>query len=328
MNNRLHTITTIIALTLTGIVSQKTADAQSLDFGDGKLKVEAGINIGPSFFLGDLGGNRGTGTRFVKDVNLPLTKLMVGAFVAVHPNEWLGIRAAIQYGKLEGKDAVIDTKGRPELYRKQRNLDFRTNLFEAYVAAEIYPLSLIFGEESGYQPRLLPYGVIGVGMYHYNPQGSLTDVNGNKSWYYLKPLHLEGQGFDEYPDRKEYNLNQINIPMGVGVKYLVSEKVNISFEVLLRKSFNDYVDDVSTTYIDPALFDKYLSPQDALIARQIADKVDPIVNTNLTRNSPGVQRGNPNQNDSWFTTFIKLGINLGATHDKSQIKRLRCPVRF
>lgn len=328
MNNRLHTIITIIALTLTGIVSQKSTNAQSRGFGDGKLKVEAGINIGPSFFLGDLGGNKGTGTRFVKDVNLSLTKVTIGAFITVHPNEWLGIRTAVQYGKLEGKDAIIDTKGRPELYRKQRNLDFRTNLFEAYVAAEVYPLSLIFGEESGYQPRLLPYGVIGVGMYHYNPQGSLTDVNGNKSWYYLKPLHLEGQGFDEYPDRKEYDLTQINIPMGVGVKYLVSEKVNISFEILLRKSFNDYVDDVSTTYIDPALFDKYLSPQDALIARQISDKVNPIVNTNLTRNTPGVQRGNPNQNDSWFTTFIKLGINLGASSDRSQIKRLRCPARF
>lgn len=327
MNNRLHSVMAIFGLTLMGLIAQLSATAQSIIFGNDKRRIEVGINVGPSFFLGDLGGNRGTGQRFIKDVNLSMTKIMKGAFVTVYPNEWLGIRGAIQYGKLEGNDAVIDTKGRQELYRKQRNLDFRTNLLEGYVAAEVFPLSLIF-KNTGYDPRVLPYGVIGVGMYHYNPQGSLTDGNGVKTWYDLKPLHLEGQGFDEYPDRKEYDLTQINIPMGVGVKYLINEKVNISFELLLRKSFNDYVDDVSTTYIDPALYDKYLSPQDALIARQISDKVDPIVNPAMTRYAPGEKRGNPNQNDSWFTTFIKFGVKLGSNENKNQLNRMRCPVRF
>lgn len=326
MNNRLLTMATVIAMTITGMLSQLSTNAQSLIFGN-KVKIEAGINVGPSFFLGDLGGNQGTGKRFIKDVNLSLTKVMVGAFVTVYPNEWLGVRTAVQMGHLEGNDDIIDTKGRDELYRKQRNLDFRTKLFEAYVAAEVYPLTMIFGSDE-YQPRLMPYGVIGVGMYKYNPQGSITDGNGNKTWYDLKPLHLEGQGFDEYPDRKEYDLTQINIPMGAGVKYLLTEKVTISFELLLRKSFNDYVDDVSTTYIDPNLYDKYLSPQNALLARQLADKVNPIVTPNLTRNKPGEQRGNPNQNDSWFTTFVKFGVKLGHNENKSQINRLRCPVRF
>lgn len=305
-----------------------TAKAQSLFFGDQKTGVEIGLNIGPNFFLGDLGGNRGEGTRFIKDVNLGLTKISKGAFLTVYPKEWLGLRVAAQFGKLEAKDKIIDTKGRPELFRKQRNLDFRTNLFEAYFAFEVFPLELFLNSFDDYNPRLMPYGVIGVGMYHYNPQGSLTDANGVKRWYYLKPLRIEGQGMEEYPDRKEYALTQVNIPIGVGAKYWLSEKASLSFEILLRKSFNDYVDDVSTTYIDPDLYDKYLIPENAAIARAISDKAISIVTPNLTRFVPNEQRGNPNQNDSWFTTFIKFGWRLTAAPNRDQMKKLRCPALF
>ena len=163
-----------------------------------------------------------------------------------------------------------------------------------------------------YKPRLRPYGVIGIGVFHFNPQGSLTDANGNKTWYDLKPLHTEGEGFAEYPKRKNYSLTQVNIPMGIGAKYFISDRVNVSLEVLHRKTFTDYVDDVSTEYIDPDLFDKYLSPQNAAIARQIHDKVVGIVTPSVTRYAPGVQRGNPNQNDAYFTIFLKFGVRLGA----------------
>ncbi len=306
--------------------------SQSIIFGNEKTKVEAGINIGPSFFLGDLGGNRGKGTRFVKDLNFSYTQVMTGLFLTVYPNEWLGIRAAAQIGKIEAEDRIIKTKGEDELYRKQRNLDFRSRISEAYVAAEVFPLMLLNKDNPDFKPRLRPYGVLGIGYFHFNPQGSLTDANGNKTWHYLRPLHTEGQGFPEYPDRKEYSLNQINIPMGVGFKYFISEKVNVSFEILLRKSFTDYIDDVSTEYIDPNLFDKYLKPADAVIARRISDKVFAIVNPGLSRNSPGTQRGNPKQNDSYFTTFLKFGIRLGPVYessfDRNAMSRMRCPARF
>lgn len=315
-----------LAIILTLFLSV-TANSQSLFFGDQRTGVEVGLNIGPSFFLGDLGGNRGEGTRFIKDVNLGLTKLTYGAFVTVYPTDLFGIRIAAQFGKLEGNDDKINSTGHAELYRKQRNLDFRTNLFEAYAAAEIYPLQF-FKDVFGDNPRLNPYGVIGVGVYKYNPQGSLTDANGNKTWYDLRPLRIEGQGMAEYPDRREYNLTQLNIPMGVGVKYWLTDKVNIGTEILWRKSFNDYVDDVSTTYIDPNLYSNYLTPANAAIARAISDKMYGIVNPNLTRFSPGDQRGNPNQNDSWFNVFLKFGWRITPSPYKSEMRKMRCPVRF
>ncbi len=333
MKKRLHAlwVACFISITLVFLFSSKSF-SQSLIIGNEKTRFEAGINIGPSFFLGDLGGNRGKGTRFIKDLNFSYTQIMTGVFAAYYPNEWLGIRGAAQIGKLEAQDDIINTKGVDELWRKQRNLDFRTNIQETYIAAEIFPLMLLHKNNEKYKPRLRPYVVFGVGVFHYNSQGSLTDANGNKTWYYLRPLHTEGQGFPEYPDRKEYSLTQINIPMGCGLKYYISDRVNISLEILLRKSFTDYIDDVSTTYIDPNLFDKYLSPQDAAIARKISDKVFGIVTPSVTRYAPGTQRGNPNQNDSYFTTFLKFGVRLGSIYEsrysRNVADHMRCPHRF
>jgi hypothetical protein len=68
--------------------------SQSISAANGK--IELGLNIGPSFFLGDLGGNRGKGKTFVKDVNFPLTKLMKGLYVNIYPAEWIGFRLACQ----------------------------------------------------------------------------------------------------------------------------------------------------------------------------------------------------------------------------------------
>jgi hypothetical protein len=318
-------------MTLSCLTSAKSF-SQSLTLGTEKTKLEVGINVGPSFFLGDLGGHRGKGTTFIKDVNLSLTKVMKGVFVTFYPNEWLGVRAAAEIGKLEGQDKLINTKGEDELYRKQRNLDFKSNISEAYVAAEIFPLMLLNKNYEEFKPRLRPYGVLGIGVFRFKPQGSLTNANGSKTWYDLQPLHSEGQGFAEYPQRKDYALTQVNIPMGLGVKYFLSDRINLSFEVLHRKTFTDYIDDVSTEYIDPVYFDKYLTPQNAAIARQVSDKVFAIVNPGLLRNESGVQRGNPNQNDAYFTFFMKFAVRIGAIsesiYSRNVASHMKCPARF
>ena len=131
MKKRLHTVFkhTCCTLVLSFLFSVNSF-SQSLIFQTGNVIWEAGINVGPSFFLGDLGGNAGKGTRFIKDVNLQFTNIMKGGFIAAYPTDWLGFRLAIQSGTLEADDAAVNTKGVDELWRKQRNLDFRTNISE------------------------------------------------------------------------------------------------------------------------------------------------------------------------------------------------------
>jgi len=289
--------------------------SQSLTTGNGK--VEIGLGLGPMFFLGDLGGARGIGKTFIKDIDYPLTKLCKGVFINISPQEWIGFRLAANIGVLEGDDKYAPNKGGDEVYRLERNLSFKTNLAEVYGAVEFYP-SVFLEQYDELKGKLRPYGIVGVGIYHFNPMAQ--DNAGN--WVALQPLHTEGQGFPEYPDRKNYKLTQVEIPIGFGFKYYVKENMFIGLEVLHRKLFTDYVDDVSTNYIDPALFDKYLTPDKAALAKEmnyrgtyswVSRPADVI----------GTQRGDPKQNDAYFSTIIRLGWRLN--NNPSSLKQLRCP---
>ncbi len=304
--------------------------SQALLFGE-KVKWEVGFNFGPSFFLGDLGGNSGKGTNDVKDINFEFTKLMKGAFITMYPKNWVGLRLAADFTYLEGDDAVINTMGINELWRKQRNLDFKTTVIEGYLALEIFP-TMLFNRNSDYEPRLRPYGLAGIGVFHFNPQGSLTDAAGNKTWYYLQPLRIEGQGMPEYPYSKPYKLTQINIPYGGGLKYFVSDRINASMEILYRKTFTDYIDDVSTKYIDPNNYAKYLSAQEASLAYKLSDKTDPIIFPGMTRYPAGSQRGDTKDGDTYFSVVLKLGVRLGPIYESSFARRAarqtRCPAVY
>lgn len=305
-----------------------TTFAQHLMLGNGKVKIEAGLNFGPTFFLGDLGGNTGKGSRGLKDINLELTKMMKGAFISVYPADWIGLRVAAQITYVSGEDYTINTNEIHESWRKQRNLDFKSTMYEAYTAIELYP-TMMFNKYDDYDPRLKPYGFFGIGVFRFNPKGSILNSNGSRTWYELHPLKTEGQGMAEYPNSKPYSLTQINIPMGGGLKYQLSERVSLAAELLYRKTFTDYIDDVSTNYIDPKYFDQYLPAADALIARKVSDKVIGIVTPSVTRYAPGTQRGNVNQKDAYFSTVVKLGVRLGdiygSASDRNAARQTRCP---
>jgi hypothetical protein len=280
-----------------------------------------GVGLGPLFFLGDLGGAKGIGRTFIKDVDYPLTKLSKGIFVGVTPNEWIGFRVALNTGVLEGDDKQAPNKGGDEVTRLQRNLNFTTRIWEAYGAVEFYP-TVFLEQYEDLKGKLRPYGIVGVGVYHFNPK--TQDKNGN--WVALQPLHTEGQGFPEYPDRKPYKLTQMEIPIGFGFKYYLKENMFIGLEVLHRKLFTDYVDDVSTNYIDPILFNKYLSPANAALARQLNYRGTYSWATTRPSSIVGEKRGDPKQNDAYFSTILRLGWRLREMSGAE--RQLRCPLYY
>jgi hypothetical protein len=292
---------------------------------EARNNTEAGVTIGPMVFLGDLGGHAGKGTTFIKDYNMNTTKLAFGGYFAAFPTQWLGFRFSLNFGSLEGSDQTIKPKGGDEETRLARNLDFQSKIIEGTAMAEIYPTVFLEEDPDDVTARLRPYGVIGLGLFHFNPQGSYHDPNtGDTYWVNLQQLHTEGEGFAEYPDRKPYKLTQLNIPIGVGVKYFLSENLNISFEIVHRKTFTDYIDDVSTKYIDPSLFYKYLSPTLAPVAAAMSNKAAQGYNT------PGygvkARRGDPTQNDAYFTAQFKLGIRIGGRTSDRWRNSTHCPL--
>lgn len=296
-----------------------TSRSQSISSGNGKF--ELGLGIGPMFFLGDLGGTAGVGKTFVKDLNLPLTKLSKGFYMNFYPAEWVGIRLAGNLGYVEGDDAQAPAKGGDEEDRKYRNLSFKSNINEAYAAVEFYP-TVFFEKYDGLQHKLRPYVIGGAGMFHFNPK--TKDDNGK--WVEVAPLHLEGQGFAEYPDSKPYKLIQKNLLIGFGFKYYLKENLYVGFEVLHRKLFTDYVDDVSHNYyIDPIYFDKYLTPANAVVARRLYYR-GTYTFPSTRPYQDFAERGDPKQNDAYFSSILRFGWRLGKVDARS--KQLKCPVFY
>lgn len=298
---------------------------QSFSVANGKLEIGAGI--GPMFFLGDLGGSYGRGKTFVKDIDFPLTKLNKGLYINVYPTEWLGFRLAGNLSYLQGDDAQAPNKGGAERFRNQRNLKFKSNLQEAYAAIELYP-TVFFEQYDGLAHKIRPYVVGGAGIFHFNPKGEFTNPDGTTEWVDLQPLKLEGQGMSQYPNRKPYSLTQMNLLMGGGIKYYLNDKLYVGFEILHRKTFTDYIDDVSTEYIDPRYFDQYLAPAQAAQARQLMYREN-ILNPATSRQYINSQRGDPKQNDAYFSSILRFGWRLGGdAMSKLTKKQLKCPVYY
>ena len=141
------------------------------------------------------------------------------------------------YGKVGASDAYSD---KPEV--RARNLSFQSRIYEGNLLLEYNLFDLN-------QQKWTPYAFIGGALYHFNPFA--YDSLGHK--LYLRQLSTEGEGLSQYPDRKPYSLFQIAIPFGGGIKLRVTDNVVIAYEIGLRKLFTDYLDDVSTTYVDQAV---------------------------------------------------------------------------
>jgi hypothetical protein len=317
-----RTLITVFLLSLSLL-----SNSQSISFADGKY--ELGLGLGPSFFLGDLGGARGIGKPFVADLDFPLTKFAKGLYVNYYPSEWLGFRLAFNQSFIEGSDDEVNLSGGREFSRWRRNLYFQSKLSEAYFGIELYP-TVFLEQYDDLKGKFRPYGITGIGFFHFNPKGYYyPDPNNlnSRQLVELKPLRLEGQGMSQYPDREEYKLTQLEIPMGGGFKYYIKENMYIGLEVLHRKTFTDYIDDVSTKYIDPINFSQYLDPADVPVAYQLHNR-EPF--RNITRPTIGRQRGDPKEMDSFFSTIIRFGWRLNGNNSPNRraLRQLRCPLYF
>lgn len=217
------------------------------------------------------------------------------------------IRAGLTYGKIKGDD--LTNTG-----YDFRNLSFQTKVGEASLALQ-YDLFLL--DE---QHRFTPFVFAGIGAFHFNPYTTYDSLK-----VYLQPLGTEGQGLSAYPDKKVYALTQAAIPFGIGVKYKLSERIQIGIEFCSRLLFTDYLDDVSGTYADENELFKGRG-QLAVNVSYRGDEIDP------SRPYPsGETRGNAKQNDNYYTTSLSLiyvfpeSLFSGGSNGGKRGKAVNCP---
>ena len=258
--------------------------------------AEIGIMGGGMNYIGDLNNERLDGK-----VNLAGSLLFRYDF----HSRW-AVQIEALYGNIEG--------GNPDIL-PDRNLSFQSNILEASITLQFNFLPYQTG---AFSQRFTPYMFWGLGVFSFNPKTQYTDAHGETQWYELQPLCTEGQGLDLYPDREPYDLIQVSMPFGLGLKYRAFKYVTFGLEYGFRKTWTDYLDDVSTTYVDPDL----LTANTDEMAAILADRTGEV--RSGYKNPIGAQRGDDSLDD-WYTFFgfnitVKLSFfsNLFGKHNKCE----------
>lgn len=204
-------------------------------------------------------------------------------------NRWFALRGGMNIGKIE----AADKWNRDDL--KSRNLSFTTSVKEVHLALEVSVLDFSTS-------RFTPYFYGGVALFHFNPW--TYDKYGTKT--YLKPLSTEGQGLPQFRDRKPYNLTQLALSFGGGAKFKVTDGFSIGIELNQRKSFTDYIDDVSSSYVDGAI----LQQEKGNKAVELAYRADEIPGGRTIFPDHGDQRGTPSEMDWYYFLGLTMEMKL------------------
>lgn len=281
------------------VVTGLSSDAQYYYYDDnyyaGTFVAEAGIAGGLMNCLTDLGGRKGIGGPMWKDLDWRTNRPCASAYLLLHYKDAIGLRLEYCHGAVTAFDSLLKRSDPSLAGRYGRNLHFQSRIREWQLAFEIHPLLF-----SGSRARWSPCLVAGLAYYSFNPMAFL-----HGRWHELNPLRLEGQGFHEYPGLMPYRLKQFNIPVGIGLRYEIGPLLYGRLEIVHRMLFTDHLDDVSGNYIDPALFNKYLLPDQAAVAR--------LLHARQRELQPGyaapigAPRGNAANNDSYLSIQLKLG---------------------
>jgi hypothetical protein len=222
------------------------------------------------------------------------SKAAFGVTATFPVSQRFSIRTGLTLGKIAGADSLSD---KPELIA--RNLSFQSKITEFSVLAQYD----IFNIDD---TRWTPYVFGGLALFHFNP----FTYDSTQTKVYLQPLSTEGQGLQGYPE-KPYTLTQLSLPFGAGIKYAISDRVQIGLEVGLRKTFTDYLDDVSGGYADPA----------DLLAGKGQQSVDLSYRGDEIGNpaypTKGFTRGNPKAKDYYYFSGLHLSFALGGGEGKS-----------
>jgi hypothetical protein len=239
-------------------------------FGMESLRAQAfygGVLTGGTNYQGDL-QDKGFNSRDIR--------VFGGASVHYETKRFLSFTADLTIGHLSGRD---------RFQNKSRNLSFNTSLYELgfYGRANLLNLRRL---------PIVPYVATGFTVFHVNPY--TTDASGSRVELY--PLRLEGQGLNAYQERKMQRKVNIAVPISGGLEFMVTERLRVDMEVTLRKTFTDYIDDVSHNYPDYDLLLNYTGPK----AVELSYRGDELPDGSPLFPS-GLQRGGPNSD--WYNSF-------------------------
>jgi hypothetical protein len=233
--------------------------------------AEIGTYIGTSTYVGDLSEQKFNGNFHA----------MLGILARYNFNPNFSAKASLTKGTIASDDA--DSKFQDV---RMRNLNFRSDILELAVMGEWNLIPFAIREEKAASPYLF----LGLAGYYFNPQAQWKG-----EWINLHGMHTENQ---------DYNRFQVAVPFGLGFKFNMSYKVNFGLEFGARRTFTDYLDDVSRKYPDVVA----LSQHDP-IAGMLSYRT-PEITGMYNENPIGQLRGDPANDDWYFFIGGTITVNL------------------
>lgn len=254
-----------------------SVNAQS-SFGESK---EIGYQLGTSYFIGDINPDSPLGCRY---------HIAHGGYYRHNVNSRVGLRFQIIQGTVEAWDEDSDN-----LWSQNRNLHFRNTIMEYSLSGEINYIDHVLGN-----PKHRITGFLTAGLAYFSHDPEAMDSFGN--WHPLQPLGTEGQGWIDGVDN--YKLGGLALPFGMGFKVNIGTVMSFQMEWGMRKTWTDYLDDVSTSYVDINALRQVKGDLSAEFADRIIDL------PNGTDSSEGMQRGDPGRNDKYGFVLASVSFRV------------------
>lgn len=208
-------------------------------FGQAQYRWDFGGGVGVSNYLGDIGGKDKTRRDFVYDMKVQKTRNTETFFARYKFRPAISFKTSLTHVTIEGDDKLSTNPA-----RNQRNLSFKNNMFELTETVEyyFYKSSNVSGRPglrgSRKKVDFRSYLFVGAGLLYSNPKAEL-----NGSMVALQPLQTEGVKYSRFVPI---------VPVGLGLSYTINRNHRIGMEFGWRWTFSDYLDDISTVYVDPA----------------------------------------------------------------------------
>jgi len=247
-------------------------------------RSEIGVFLGGSYYVGDLNPSK----HFLK------TKFAGGLVYRYNITPRWALKVNALLGGLEASDAVSKAN-------VERNLSFKSYIFEFSPQIEFNFLQYITGDKKHF---ISPYIFVGVSLFNFNPKAELDGT-----WYPLQSLGTEGQGTTIPDTKKPYDLTTVAIPFGLGLKISPHKSISLGLEWGIRKTFTDYIDDVSTVYVlDPTT----LEAENGAVAYSLADRSL----TGTPNDHKGLARGNSKTKDWYVFTGVTVAFRIKPKHQR------------
>lgn len=233
------------------------------------------VKLGACFYQGDLSP---------RDDIFSASQACAGLAIGLqyYKTKYWSIYGDLLIGGLKGDDLFAS-----DYERRKRNLHFKTRLIEFGVGTK-YSINhfLSYLNQLGVNVEVL----LGLNVFHFNPKAQL-----NGHWVYLRPLGTEGQGWLN-GENDLYSNYGLSISSGFSVDFEIADNISGGFEVAHRKTFTDYIDDVSSNYVN---YDEQISNSSKLAA-QLSNRTGELIGESYQDMKTGTPRGNSSKKDAYF----------------------------